>query len=86
MPGELIYKVLRAAEWDEARKQGVLIGSAVDLRDGFIHMSTRAQLTGTLDRHFAGDTGLIVLEIAADRLGTNLRWEPSHSRSRKRCS
>lgn len=77
MPGEPIYKVLRAAEWDEARTQGVLIGSADDLRDGFIHQSTRAQLMGTLDRHFAGEAGLIVLEVAADRLGADFRWERS---------
>jgi len=77
MPGELLYKVLRAAEWREAQTQGAVAGSADDLRDGFIHLSTRGQLAGTLDRHFAGETGLIVLEIAADRLNADLQWEPS---------
>ena len=77
MPGELLYKVLRASEWREAQTQGVVAGCADDLRDGFIHLSTRDQLAGTLLRHFAGETGLIALEIAADRLGTGLKWEPS---------
>ena len=77
MPDEVIYKVLRAAEWRDAQAHGALVGSADDLRDGFIHLSTQDQLTGTLLRHFAGETGLIALEIAADRVSAGLKWEPS---------
>lgn len=77
MSGDLLYKVLRASEWREAQAQGAVAGSADDLRDGFIHLSTHGQLAGTLDRHFAGETALIVLEIAADRLTAGLKWEPS---------
>ena len=73
----MVYKVLRAPEWREAQERGAIAGSPDDLRDGFIHLSTRAQLAGTLDRHFAGETGLIVLEIAADRVDAGLKWEPS---------
>ena len=77
MNGELLYKVLRAAEWQAVQTQGVVRGSPDDTRDGFIHLSTREQLDGTLARHFAGESGLVVLEIAADRLGAALKWEPS---------
>ena len=77
MAGELLYKVLRASEWQTAQTQGAIAGSSDDVRDGFIHLSTRDQLAGTLLRHFAGETGLIALEIAVDRLGAGLRWEPS---------
>ena len=73
----LVYKVLRASEWREAQARGAIAGSADDLRDGFIHLSTRGQLQGTLARHFGGETGLVVLEIASDRLNDGLRWEPS---------
>ena len=75
----LVYKVLRAAEWREAQERGAIAGSADDLRDGFIHLSTHDQLAGTVDRHFAGETGLVVLEIAADRLDAALKWEPSRN-------
>ena len=74
---DLLYKVLRASEWREAQAQGALAGSPDDLRDGFIHLSTRGQLAGTLERHFAGETGLVVLEIAAARLRADLKWERS---------
>jgi len=77
MPAELIYKILRASEWKDAQARGAVTGSADDVRDGFIHLSTRAQVAGTLARHFADETGLVVLEIAASRLGEGLKWEPS---------
>jgi len=72
-----VYKVLRAAEWRDAQARGAVAGSADDLRDGFIHLSTEGQLQGTLARHFAGETGLVVLEIATDRLAAGLKWEAS---------
>ena len=52
-------------------------GSAVDRRDGFIHLSTRAQVEETARRHFAAQDGLVLVELDADRLGPALRWEPS---------
>lgn len=73
----MIYKVLRAHEWRAAQAEGAVNGSPDDLRDGFIHLSTREQLAGTLDRHFAGEAELVVLEVAAERLGAALKWEAS---------
>ena len=72
-----IYKVLRAAEWAHAQASGVFGGSADDLRDGFIHFSTAGQLNATIDRHFAGERDLVVLEVDAAALGDALVWEPS---------
>jgi uncharacterized protein (DUF952 family) len=72
-----VYRVLRAAEWDALLATGLYRGNATDARDGFIHLSSREQVAGTIDRHFAGETGLVVVEIDAARLGERLRWEPS---------
>ena len=74
---DAIYKVLRRAEWAEAQARNVFTGSAVDARDGFIHFSTREQLEETIARHFAGEGGLVVLEVDPTALGEQLRWEPS---------
>ena len=46
-----------------------------DLRDGFVHLSTAAQLPGTLDRYFGSETGLMLLAVDAETLGDDLRWE-----------
>ena len=72
-----IYKVLRRSEWNEALAGGVLSGSADDARDGFIHFSTREQLAATIERHFAGEHDLVVLEVDADQLAPALKWERS---------
>jgi uncharacterized protein (DUF952 family) len=72
-----IYKVLSSAEWSEAQRSGSFAGSPDDARDGFIHFSTAEQLEGTLERHFAGQKNLVVLEVDANALGEALRWEPS---------
>jgi uncharacterized protein (DUF952 family) len=72
-----IYKVCAAREWNDAVAVGAYGGSAVDLRDGFIHFSTGGQLAETLRRHFAGQRDLVLVAVDPQRLGDGLRWEPS---------
>jgi uncharacterized protein (DUF952 family) len=74
-----IYKISPASAWREAERQGVYRGSADDLRDGFVHFSTAAQVAETAKRHFSGQTGLFLIEVDADMLGDSLRWEPSRN-------
>ena len=77
MTDSKIFKVLRPAEWVDAQARKVFSGSPDDLRDGFIHFSTREQLEETIARHFAGERELVVLEVDAAALGDELKWEPS---------
>jgi uncharacterized protein (DUF952 family) len=73
----LIYKVLRGPEWAELEALGATPGAPVDRADGFVHFSTADQLPETLARHFAGETGLMLLAVDADAAGPALAWEPS---------
>ena len=52
-------------------------GAPVDLADGYIHLSTAAQLTETVDKHFAGQDDLWVAAIDLEALGGAVRWEES---------
>ena len=72
-----VYKILPRAEWIAAQDAGVFAGSAIDLQDGFIHLSTSAQAGETARLHFAGREGLVLLKLSAADLGEALRWEPS---------
>ena len=72
-----IYKICSEAAWREAERRGVFEGAPVDLADGFIHFSTRAQLAETAARHFAGETGLVLVSVDETALGPALRMEPS---------
>jgi uncharacterized protein (DUF952 family) len=76
---ELIFKIVAASEWRAAEEAGRFTGSAVDLRDGYIHFSTRAQAPETARRHFAGQADLLLVAVSADALGAALRWEPSRN-------
>lgn len=71
----IIYKIVPVALWRDAEEAGVFAGSPVDVRDGFIHFSTQAQLAETAAKHFAGQRDLLRVAVDADRL--DLRWEPS---------
>lgn len=72
-----IYKILAGDAWRAALAKGAFEGAGVDLADGFIHFSTAGQLPETARRYFADQPGLVVLEVEADDLGAELRWEPS---------
>lgn len=72
-----VYKILDRPAWEAAQAAGVFEGAEIDLRDGYIHLSTAAQAAETARRHFAGRADLVVLELEADELGPALRWEPS---------
>ena len=74
---EAVYKILTADQWAAMQAAGRFEGSADDLRDGFIHLSAKEQVAGTLARHFAGQEGLMLLEIDPSLLGDALKWEPS---------
>src|SRR4051794_35349692 len=75
--GEMVYKIVRRAEWQEAERTGVFTGSPDDKRDGFIHLSSAAQVRATCDVHFAGKCDLLLAAIDADALGPSLKWELS---------
>ena len=72
-----IYKILPRVLWEAARAAGQFEGAGVDLKDGYIHLSTAAQAAETARLHFHGQPDLVLLEIEADDLGQALRWEPS---------
>ena len=73
----LIFKIADEASWRQALTDKVYRGSADDLRDGFIHFSTAAQVRATAARHFANRGDLVIAAVDGDRLGATLRWEPS---------
>jgi uncharacterized protein (DUF952 family) len=77
MTDRIIHHMCRADEWDAARPAGRYPGSSQDARDGFIHFSTAAQVVESAAKHRAGQDGLLLLTVDADRLGDTLRWEPS---------
>ena len=74
---ELVYKIVSRKEWEAAVQLGVYRGSKDDQRDGFVHLSSKSQVSATLQRHFAGQSDLLLISFDAAALGAALRFETS---------
>ena len=72
-----IYRIVSAELWQQAEGARAFTGTEHDLRDGFIHFSTGAQVAETAARHYAGQASLLLVTVSVAALGADLRWEPS---------
>ncbi len=77
MMDEVIYHMCRADEWAEAKRTGSYGGSSQDKADGFIHFSSKAQVATSAAKHRRGQPEILLLAVATEPLGGDLRWEPS---------
>ncbi|HTQ69946.1 MAG TPA: DUF952 domain-containing protein [Acidocella sp.] len=76
MTEQTAYKILTQEQF-QALLAGCFEGAPVDIADGYIHLSTAAQLDETLTRHFAGQQDLVIAAVPLAPLGAALRWEVS---------
>ncbi len=74
---ERVYKIMGSEEWQAAMQDGIYPGSAVDIRDGFIHFSTASQVEETVAKHFGGQHNLVLVSFPATAFKEALKWEPS---------
>jgi uncharacterized protein (DUF952 family) len=72
-----VYKIFRRPEWNALCAAGQTLGAPVDLADGYIHLSTAAQVAETAARHFARESDLVLVALDPAALGPDLRWEAS---------
>ncbi len=77
----MIYHLARQSAWIEAQSTGSYHGAESDRADGFLHLSTAAQIHESARRHRAGETDLILLAVDETQLGPTLVWEISRGGS-----
>ncbi len=70
-----VYKLLTEADWAAAQVSGAT-ATALDSADGYVHLSTNAQVRETARRHYSGQTRVRLLRFDFDTL-VDLRWEES---------
>ena len=70
-----IYKICTINEWKKALLSGIFFGTEKDLRDNYIHFSTKNQLIKTLSLHYKVKEDLYLLKLTTKKL--NIRWELS---------
>jgi uncharacterized protein (DUF952 family) len=75
-----LYKICPRQSWSAAHALGRLPTSRDDARDGYVHLSAAGQVRGTLARHFAGQSELLLLVLPRERLAEGvLRWEAARN-------
>jgi uncharacterized protein (DUF952 family) len=79
MERQIAYKVLTGEEF-VALREGAFAGAPVDVADGYIHLSAASQVTETVAKHFAGQSGLVVAAVDLAALGNAVRWEESRNK------
>ena len=72
-----VYRVLLENEWYEFKKKKKFFGNKLDIQSGFIHLSTKAQLNGTIKKYYDETKNLIILKLNVKNFKKNLKWEVS---------
>jgi uncharacterized protein (DUF952 family) len=73
----LFYKIISSGEWQVAVAKGVFAGSVLDVKDGYIHLSTAEQARETARLHFAGQSDLVLVAVPEQAVAAALKWEAS---------
>jgi uncharacterized protein (DUF952 family) len=73
----VLYKIVDASAWAKAEAESVFHGAAIDLNDGYVHLSTGAQAKETARLHFAGAANLVLVAIDEAVVAQDLKWETS---------
>lgn len=69
-----IYRVATKGDWQRAIESGAFASSDLQ-QEGFIHCSFASQILRTLEKYYAAEVDLLILDIARHRLGETLICE-----------
>jgi uncharacterized protein (DUF952 family) len=69
-----ILHITQRDRWAKAKNLGSYRSDSLDT-EGFIHCSTLAQVIGSANRFFTGQTELVILVIDIDRVTPEIRYE-----------
>lgn len=76
MDQELFYKILEVEEWQDFQQSKVFQGTALDKRDGYIHMSQfKDQMLRVKDKYYK-NKAIYLLQIDSKKL-SNVKFEPA---------
>jgi uncharacterized protein (DUF952 family) len=74
----MIYHVLQKIKWNAALQQGFYEADSL-ASEGFIHMSTKEQVAGVLQRYYKGQKDLLLLYVDETKLTAELKYELASS-------
>lgn len=69
-----LFHITERLSWENAQLAGFYAAPSL-ATEGFIHLSDEAQVIGTANRFYRGQSGLLLLEIDRDRLTEKLQYD-----------
>ena len=76
-----VYRILTCEDWEQV--QETLPLSPIDIRDGYIHLSTKEHILETANRYFSKEQELIVVAFDGESFGSHLKMEYVPTRKAK---
>ena len=73
---KLIYKIFTHDEWKNFKKKKKSF-NILDIKSGFVHLSTKKQVNGTIKKYFFDHSILVLVGFKFADLKKNLKWEIS---------
>ena len=75
-----VYRLISPDDWRRSQAAGAVVWTALDERDGYLHLSTKDQALATANLYFADAPGVLALKIAFAPLREAIRFEPGADR------
>lgn len=79
MSKQFLLHIVRRADWETAQTEGEYCATSLET-EGFIHLSTIEQVLFPANLFYRGQTGLVLLVIAPEKLTAPVRFDevPGH--------
>lgn len=78
---DYLYKILPSSATPPSPLPEVLELSALDARDGFIHLSTSYQILHTLNCFFSAEPFVFLLRVPYSRVAKYITWEDTEGKT-----
>ena len=76
-----VHHLATLADWE--KRSSAHYEPAGLAEEGFIHLCTREQLAGAVERYYQGRDDLMLLTVRTDRLDARLVWEDTTGRGER---
>ena len=74
---KVVYRVFKKEEFEEFENKELFSGNTLDKESGFIHLSTKKQIFGTIAKYYLEEKDLKVVKFNTSDLKHKLKWEKS---------
>tara|TARA_B100000900_G_C20471636_1_gene671652 strand:+ start:276 stop:581 length:306 start_codon:yes stop_codon:yes gene_type:complete len=76
---EFVYRVFKKNEFEKFKEKKSFSGSLLDKKSGFIHLSTKQQIFGTIKKYYSEEKSLKIVKFKISDLKHKLKWEKSRN-------